>query len=100
MTDAQALVLVRVEERPRARVAYVTVNNPGKRNALGLEGKKQLAAAFRKLSRDGKLRVAVLTGAGDRSFMAGADIAEMKDLTPRQAHAVHAGVHHACEAIR
>ena len=93
-------VLTRVEPRGAGRVAYVTVDNPDKRNALGLEGKRQLAQAFRQLARDKLLRVAVLTGAGDRSFMAGADLAEMKDLTPRQAHEVHAWVHHACEAIR
>jgi enoyl-CoA hydratase/carnithine racemase len=94
------LVLTRIEQRVEGRVAYVTVNNPGKRNALGLAGKQQLAQAFRRLARDELLRVAVLTGAGDRSFMAGADLAEMKDLTSKQAHAVHAGVHQACAAIR
>ena len=94
------LVTVRVETRAAGRVAFVTVNNPEKRNALGLAGKRQLAQAFRKLARDRELRVAVLTGAGERSFMAGADLAEMRDLTPKQAHAVHAGVHRACAAIR
>ena len=84
----------------QGRVAYVTVNNPEKRNALGIAGKKQLAEAFRKLSRDKTLRVAVLTGAGERSFMAGADLAEMKDLTPKQALEVHTWVHRACQAIR
>ena len=91
---------MRIEQRAEGRVAYVTVDNPEKRNALGLEGKRQLAQAFRQLARDRQLRVAILTGAGDRSFMAGADLAEMKDLTPKRAHEVHAGVHHACEAIR
>ena len=94
------LILTRIEPRPEGRAALVTVNNPEKRNALGLAGKKELAGVFRKLARDRALRVAVLTGAGDRSFIAGADIAEMRDLTPRQAHDVHAGVHRACEAIR
>lgn len=98
--DAKRLVLTRLEERDGGRVAYVTVNNPEKRNALGVAGKKQLAQAFRQLAKDKELRVAVLTGAGDRSFMAGADIAEMKDRTPKQAHEVHAWVHHACESIR
>jgi enoyl-CoA hydratase/carnithine racemase len=94
------LILTRIEPRPEGRVATVTVDNPEKRNALGLAGKKELAGAFRKLARDRALRVAVLTGAGDRSFIAGADIAEMRDLTPRQAHEVHAWVHRTCEAIR
>jgi enoyl-CoA hydratase len=94
------LVTVRVEAREAGRVAYVTVNNPEKRNALGLAGKRQLAQAFGRLARDKDLRVAVLTGAGERSFMAGADLAEMRDLAPKQAHEVHAGVHRACDAIR
>lgn len=99
-TNAPSLIAVRVETRDAGRIAWVTVNNPEKRNALGLAGKRELAQAFRKLARDRELRVAVLTGAGERSFMAGADLAEMKDLTPKQAHAVHAGVHRACDAIR
>ena len=94
------LVLVRVDEREAGRVAYVTVNNPDKRNALGIAGKKALARAFKNLARDKTLRVAVLTGAGERSFLAGADIAEMKDITPGKAHDVHEWVHRACDAIR
>ncbi|HSC95862.1 MAG TPA: enoyl-CoA hydratase-related protein [Burkholderiales bacterium] len=94
------LILTRIEPRADGRVATVTVNNPEKRNALGLIGKQELAGTFRRLARDKSLRVAVLTGAGDRSFIAGADIAEMKDLTPREAHEVHAWVHRACDAIR
>ena len=100
MTDDTRLVVVRVEARETGHVAYVTVNNPEKRNALGIAGKKQLAGAFRKLAKDKSLRVAVLTGAGDRSFIAGADIAEMKDVTPKKAHDVHEWVHRACDSIR
>ncbi len=92
--------MIRVEERDGGRVAYVTVNNPEKRNALGIAGKQALAKAFKDLARDRDLRVAVLTGAGERSFIAGADIAEMKDLTPKQAHDVHEWVHRACDSIR
>jgi enoyl-CoA hydratase/carnithine racemase len=94
------LILTRVVEREAGRVAHVTVNNPGKRNALGIAGKKRLAAAFRELARDKRLRVAVLTGAGERSFIAGADIAEMKDLTPAGAKVEHTWTHRACDAIR
>ena len=86
--------------REAGHVAYVTVNNPEKRNALGIAGKKQLADAFRGLAKDRLLRVAVLTGTGERSFIAGADIAEMKDLTARGAKAEHTWTHKACEAIR
>ena len=94
------LVLTRIEQREQGRVAHVTVNNPEKRNALGIAGKQQLAQDFRRLAADKLLRVAVLTGAGDRSFIAGADIAEMKDLSPAEAKREHTWTHRACEAIR
>jgi len=94
------LVLTRIEQRPEGRIAHVTVNNPEKRNALGIAGKQQLAQAFQRLAQDKLLRVAVLTGAGDRSFIAGADITEMKDLTAIGAKEEHTSTHRACEAIR
>lgn len=97
---SRQLVMTRVVERGAAgRVAYVTVNNPAKRNALGMAGKKALADAFSRLATDDLLRVAVLTGGGDKSFIAGADIAEMKDLTPEGAEEEHTLTHRACEAI-
>ena len=94
------LVLTRIEQHAEGHVAHVTVNNPEKRNALGIAGKQQFTQAFRRLAADRQLRVAVLTGAGDRSFIAGADIAEMKDLTPAGAKREHTWTHRACEAIR
>ena len=94
------LVLVRMEERGAGRVAYVTVNNPEKRNILGIAGKKALAKTFGALGRDKALRVAVLTGAGERSFIAGADLAEMKDLAAKGAREEHTWTHRACGAIR
>ncbi len=100
MNVMQGLVLTRVERRAEGRVAHVTVNNPDKRNALGIAGKQQLTQAFRRLAADPQLRVAVLTGAGERSFIAGADIAEMVDLTPAGAKREHTWTHRACEAIR
>lgn len=100
MNVMQGLVLTRVERRAEGRVAHVTVNNPDKRNALGIAGKRQLTQAFRRLAADPQLRVAVLTGAGERSFIAGADIAEMVDLTPAGAKQEHTWTHRACEAIR
>ena len=98
---ADDLVLVRIEERGDAgRVAYVTANNPAKRNAMGMPGKRALISAFRRLAEDEALRAVVLTGAGDKAFIAGADIAEMKDLTPEGAQEEHTLTHLACDAIR
>jgi enoyl-CoA hydratase/carnithine racemase len=94
------LVIVRVEVREQGHVAYLTVNNPERRNVLGIAGKKVLAQAFNHLAKDKALRVAVLTGAGERSFIAGADLAEMKDLKPKGAREEHTWTHRACDAIR
>jgi enoyl-CoA hydratase/carnithine racemase len=94
------LVVVRIEVREQGHVAYVTVNNPERRNVLGIAGKKALTEAFTQLAKDKRLRVAVLTGAGERSFLAGADLAEMKDLKAKGAKEEHTWTHRACESIR
>ncbi len=95
-----SLVTTRIDARAAGRVAYVTVNNAVRHNTLGRRGKEELIAAFNALAQDDELRVAVLTGAGDKSFIAGADIAEMKDLDLAGAEDVSAKIHLACDAIR
>lgn len=100
-SDMNDLVLVRLDERSDgSRVAFVTINNPTKRNALGMAGKRAIAEAFAKLSLDDDLRAVVLTGAGEKSFIAGADLAEMKDLTVEEAREEHTLTHYACDSIR
>ncbi len=96
-----SLVLVAVEDRGEAgTVARVTVNNPDQRNALGNAGKRELAEAIEALADDTRLRVIVLTGAGDRSFISGANIAEM--ATFERGHAMEGPglTHRACNAVR
>jgi enoyl-CoA hydratase/carnithine racemase len=95
------LIQHRIEDRGQAgRVAFITVNNPEKRNTLGIPGKRAIAETFNKLGRDETLRAAVITGAGDKSFIAGADIAEMKDLNAEQAEVEHTLTHVANESIQ
>jgi len=99
--QSESLVLVGLDDRAEGgRVARVLVNNPTKRNALGELGKEELIAAFEALAGDPDLRVAVLTGAGDRSFIGGADLAEMAGLDRAGAEAVSTKTHLACDAIR
>ncbi|MGH7545722.1 MAG: enoyl-CoA hydratase/isomerase family protein [Gemmatimonadota bacterium] len=60
-------------------VAVVTVNRPDRMNALNGEVRATFVDALRTLRDDEDVRVVVLTGAGDRAFIAGADINEFKD---------------------
>lgn len=66
-------------------VRRITLNRPEKLNALNRETVDELHAAFAAASVDASVRVVVLTGAGGKAFVAGADIAEMDALTPIQA---------------
>lgn len=101
MSTAQDLLLCRIEDRGEAGcIAWLTVNNPARRNALGIAGKRAIVAAFTELSRNERLRAAVITGAGDKSFIAGADIHEMKDLDAAGAKVEHSLTHEANAAIR
>jgi len=62
------------------RVLTLTVNRPDKLNALNRETLLALDAAFAQAAADPDIGVVVLTGAGTKAFVAGADIAEMADL--------------------
>ena len=84
----------------RRGVATVTVNNPGQRNALGNAGKRELAEAIERVSASPGLRVVVLTGAGDTSFIGGANVKEMAGFVRHEASEGPALTHRVCEAIR
>ena len=60
----------------RGPVAIVTINRPEKRNALNIQTRAEGAAVLDELRADEAIRVVILTGAGDKAFIAGADIAE------------------------
>jgi len=68
----------------RDRVATVTINRPEKRNALNIQTRAEGAATLDELRVDDSVRVVVLTGAGDKAFIAGADIAEFAERTAIQ----------------
>jgi enoyl-CoA hydratase len=59
-------------------VGVVTFNNPDKRNAMSIEMWEGLGAALSELRDDESVRVVVLTGAGDKAFMSGADISQFE----------------------
>ena len=96
-----SLVLVAIEDRgDDGTVARVTVNNPEQHNALGNAGKRELAEAIEAVSADERLRVIVLTGAGGRSFIGGANITEMATFERHHAMEGPGLTHRVCDAIR
>ena len=80
-------------------VATVTVNRPKVLNALNAETVAALTAVFGDLRKDDEVRAVVLTGAGDRAFIAGADIGELARLTPQTARALTDAGHRMCGLI-
>jgi enoyl-CoA hydratase len=68
-------------------IATITVNRPKVLNALDDTTLRELAAVFTAVSSDPAVRCVILTGAGDKAFVAGADIAAMADLPPAEARA-------------
>src|SRR5688500_6672582 len=65
----------------RERVAIITINRPEKRNALNIKTREEGAALLEELRSDTSVGVVVFTGAGDKAFIAGADIAEFAGRT-------------------
>lgn len=62
------------------RVATVTINRPGKLNALNAQAKSELRELFTNLKTDASVDVVILTGAGEKAFVAGTDIKELTEL--------------------
>lgn len=69
----------------RGAVRTITINRPDKLNALNRETINELGIAFTQAGADDAVRVVVLAGAGEKAFVAGADISELNTATPVQA---------------
>lgn len=63
-------------------IAVVRVNRPDKLNALNAQTIAQLDTAVRRIAADGAMRGVILTGSGEKAFVAGADIAELAQMGP------------------
>ena len=64
----------------RNRIAFVTINRPDKLNALNSQAKAELKVMFEAIRDDSEVDVVVLTGAGEKGFVAGTDIKELTEL--------------------
>src|SRR6185295_15584291 len=82
MTDKPSMSYENLLVETRDAVAIVTINRPEKRNALNDRTMEELDAAFAALGSDPAVRGVILTGAGEKAFVAGADIGELSTQTP------------------
>lgn len=73
------------------RVATITVNRPEKRNALNTVVRREMVEVLDEIRIDPTVRVVVITGAGDKAFIAGADIGEFDGRTPLDQRTVMEG---------
>jgi enoyl-CoA hydratase/carnithine racemase len=93
-------VHVKLEDRSGGRIARVTVDNARKLNCLSTPLIVDLTRAFAELGEDKSLRAVVLTGAGGRAFIGGADLNELGALCADSARLFITRLHQACKAIR
>ncbi len=76
MSDANVVL-----EQRQGHIAILTINRPDKRNALNTQVRGALSAALTAADRDATVRAIIITGAGDKAFIAGADISEFEGRT-------------------
>ena len=94
-------VLVRREECPEGGcIAHLTIDNAGKLNSLNRALMAEIVETVGGLSVDPRLRLAVVSGAGERAFVGGADIGEIAALDHASARSFITLVHHCCDAFR
>jgi len=74
-------------EQPEPAVYLLTVNRPKSLNALNAETLDEIASAVAEVGKDSGARALLVTGAGEKAFVAGADIAQMQDFDSAQAQA-------------
>ena len=80
-------------------IVVVTVNRPAALNALNRETVREIHAVAEELDADPQTRVVIFTGAGEKSFVAGADIKDVKDLSPVGGLDLVTGGHRALERL-
>jgi enoyl-CoA hydratase len=94
-------VMVQREERPEGGgLARLTIDNASKLNSLNRALMAEIIEAADGLSADPQLRLVVLTGAGERAFVGGADIGEIAALDRESARDFITLVHRCCDAFR
>jgi enoyl-CoA hydratase/carnithine racemase len=94
-------VLVRREKRSEGgHLARLTIDNAAKMNSLNRALMTDIIEATAALASDQELRLVIVTGAGERAFVGGADIAEIAALDRDSARSFITSVHRCCDAFR
>jgi enoyl-CoA hydratase len=93
-------LLVDAERRPEGLVYRLTVNGAEKLNILDSAALAQISDTLARIARDDSARAVVLSGAGGRAWIGGADINEMVALNNESAKAFITGLHAVCQALR
>lgn len=86
--------------RRHGGVATISINNPARLNCLGQAQITAFIDAVTALADDPELRVLVVTGEGDRSFMGGANLLELGELNPPRARDFLTLIHRMCKVLR
>jgi enoyl-CoA hydratase/carnithine racemase len=97
---SRGVLHLRLDARASGTVAYLTVDNRTKLNSLDSALMSEFVAVIDSLAARGDLRALVLTGAGERAFIGGANISEMAALDPGRAEDFITLVHRTCDCLR
>jgi enoyl-CoA hydratase len=91
---------VRLDSREGGAVAFVTVDNQRKLNIIGRALMRDFIAAIEDLGRRDDLRAVVISGAGERAWIGGANILEMAELDSKSSREFITLLHQVCRAVR
>jgi enoyl-CoA hydratase/carnithine racemase len=91
---------LRLKQRESGAIGYLSIENPAKLNTLNVANMTAFVETSQTLAHREDLRAVVLTGAGDKAFIGGADIREMAALDATHAEAFITLVHRACDCLR
>ena len=86
------LSYIQIERRPDD-IAIITINRPEVLNAINVDVITELSSAIDTVSADDSIKVVIITGRGERSFCAGADIRYVVNINPIEAEKYASSVH-------
>lgn len=93
-------IQIDLQEQTSGSVYWLTVSRPERLNAIDSNLVNELATALGEVAIDERARVVVLSSAGTKAWIAGADLREMVDLNPQSALDFIQGLHRVCTEIR